>query len=98
MLVLGVLFVLASGGAAAALAWENRDAVVEVHVGSYTWHGQLYLVLAAGALLAFWFMLGAAFVQCRLAERARARRSRREEVAGPQPGSAPRAGLARHAR
>jgi hypothetical protein len=98
LLVLGLFFVLAAGGAAGALAWQNRDATVQVNVGSYIWHGKLYLVLAAGALLAFWFMLGAAFVQCRLAERARDRRTRREEVAAARPMHPSRATTARHAR
>ncbi|HJQ41606.1 MAG TPA: hypothetical protein VJ831_00850 [Jatrophihabitantaceae bacterium] len=78
MLILGILFVLASGGTAAAIGWQNRDLDVSLNVGSYVWTGPLYVVLAAGALLACWFMLGAAFVQCRLAERLRARRATRD--------------------
>ena len=77
MLVLGVLFVLASGGLGAAIAWENRADVVQLSLWHWDWSGPAYLVLAGGALLACWFMLGAAFIQVRVAERLRARRERR---------------------
>jgi hypothetical protein len=69
----GVLLMLSSAGAGALLGWENRDTVVRVHVGHLVWSGHLYAVLVVGALLACWFLLGVAFIHCRIAERRGAR-------------------------
>lgn len=69
MVVFGVLSMLIPAGAGTYLGWQNRNAVVRVHVGHFVWLGHLYGVLIVGALLACWFLLGAAFIQCRIAER-----------------------------
>lgn len=71
MLIFGLLSMLVAAGSGGFLAWQNRDAVVRLHVGSVVWTGHLYAVLVIGALLACWFLLGAAFIQCRIAERRR---------------------------
>lgn len=73
MVVFGLLSMLLPAGVGGWLAWENRDTIVRVHVGEVVWTGHLYAVLVVGALFACWFVLGAAFIQCRLAERRRAR-------------------------
>jgi hypothetical protein len=70
---LAALFMLLPAGAGGYLAWQNRHAIVHARVGEWTWTGHLWGVLVIGALLACWFMLGAAFLQCRFAERRRAR-------------------------
>jgi hypothetical protein len=69
----GVLLMLGAAGAGTFLGWQNRDVTVRVQVGDAVWNGHLWAVLVVGALLACWFLLGAAFVQCRLAERRRMR-------------------------
>jgi hypothetical protein len=73
MVLFGLLSMLVPASVGGWLAWQNRAAVVRVHVGSAVWTGHLYAVLIVGALLACWFILGAAFIQCRIAERRRAR-------------------------
>jgi hypothetical protein len=73
MFVIGLLSMLLAAGFGGWLAWENRNAIVHVHVGTVVWTGHLYAVFIFGALVACWFLLGAAFIQCRIAERRRAR-------------------------
>jgi hypothetical protein len=76
MFLIGLLLMLVPAGASGWLAYENRAAVVHVQVvGDVVWTGHLYEVFVMGALLACWFILGAAFVQCRLGERRRIRRT-----------------------
>jgi hypothetical protein len=79
----GLLLMLSSAGAGAILGWENRKTVVRVHIGDTVWTGHLYAVLIVGALLVCWFLLGVAFVQCRLAERRGVRQARAAEAAQP---------------
>lgn len=80
MLLFGLISMLVPAAAGGWLAWHNRDVVVRVQIAeNVVWTGHLYAVLVVGALLACWFVLGAAFIQCRIAERRRARRDR----AGP---------------
>jgi hypothetical protein len=79
----GVLLMLTSAGVGAVLGWENRNTVVRVRLGHLVWTGHLYAVLVVGALLVCWFMLGVAFVQCRLAERRGVRRARAATTAAP---------------
>lgn len=76
MLFIGLLLMLVPASIGGWLAYENRAAVVQVHVGNVVWTGHLYEVFVMGALLACWFLLGAAFIQCRIAERRRARTAR----------------------
>ena len=85
MIAFGVLFMLIPAGAGGYLAWENRHAVVHARVGNLTWTGHLWGVLVIGAILACWFLLGAAFIQCRIAERRRARRAAPEAGARRRP-------------
>lgn len=73
MIVFGLLCMLLPAGIAVLLAWQNRDVVVELRLAGLVWTGHLYAVLIAGALFACWFLLGAAFIHCRIVER-RARR------------------------
>ena len=80
MVLFGLLSMLVPAGVGGWLAWQNRDAVVHVQVGSVVWTGHLYAVFIVGALLACWFVLGAAFIQCRMAERRRARATAAEPV------------------
>lgn len=95
MVLFGLLFMLVPAGIGGWLAWQNRAAVVQVHVGSVVWTGHLYAVLIVGALLACWFVLGAAFIQCRIAER----RNRRATAAEPvRPESQPRSRQPKRAR
>jgi hypothetical protein len=68
MLIFGVLLLFGSAGCGVMLALENRDVVVRAEVAGAAWTGHLYTAVIVGALLACWFMLGAAFVVCRLAE------------------------------
>ena len=75
-----------SAGAGTLLAWQNRDTVVHVHVGGLVWTGHLYGVLAVGALLACWFLLGASFIRCRVAESRRARAEERRPAATVEQG------------
>jgi hypothetical protein len=63
------------------LGWQNRDVTVQVQIGHFGWTGHLWAVLVVGALLACWFLLGVAFIQCRLAERRRTRAARKAEPA-----------------
>jgi hypothetical protein len=79
MFVIGLLSMLVPAGFGGWVAWENRDTVVQVHLGNLVWTGHLYAVFVVGALTACWFFLGIAFVRCRVAERRRAR------AAGGQP-------------
>jgi hypothetical protein len=90
--LIGMLVMLASAGAGTALAWDNRNAMVHVQIGRYVWTGHLYGVLAAGALLTCWFLLGLSCVRCRVAELRAARRAARERNAatGPSARSRPR--------
>ena len=74
-MLIGLLFMLGSAGAGGYVAWQNRRAMVHAHVGGVEWTGHLWAVLVIGALLACWFVLGAAFIQCRIAERRGARRA-----------------------
>jgi len=67
--LIGLLFMLGSAGAGGYLAWQNRHAMVSARVAGVEWTGHLWAVLVIGALLACWFVLGAAFIQCRIAER-----------------------------
>lgn len=92
MVFIGVLLMLVPAGVGGWLAYENRDAVVDVQMGNVVWTGHLYEVFMMGALLACWFILGAAFVQCRIAERRRARAARVKRESQPpqrQPQRAP---------
>lgn len=75
MVFFGVLSMLLAAGAGGALAWQNRQTIVRVHIGDAVWTGHLYAVIVVGALLAWWFMLGAAFIQCRIAERRRGKQA-----------------------
>jgi hypothetical protein len=84
VVVFGVLCVLVPAGAGALLSWQNRNAIVEVHVGGVIWTARLYGVLIIGALMACWLLLGVAFIQCRIAERRRAR----ELLVQPETGAA----------
>lgn len=77
MIVVGALLMLSSAGAGVLLAWQNLAAVVHIRVGDWVWTGRLYTLLLIGALLACWFLLGAAFIQCRVAERRGTRADRR---------------------
>ena len=81
MLFGGLLLMLGAAGAGTFLGWQNRDVTVRVQVGDTVWHGHLWAVLVIGALLACWFLLGAAFVQCRVAERRRNRAARKAKHA-----------------
>ena len=83
MLFGGLVLMVSSAGAGTWLGWQNRDVVVRVRVGHDVWTGHLYAVLVVGALLACWLLLGAAFVQCRIAERRRARAARTAAPAAP---------------
>ena len=76
MLIFGVLLLIGSLGGGVLLALENRDVVVQARLGHVVWTGHLYTALIVGALLACWFMLGVAFIRCRLAERRRRAASR----------------------
>lgn len=80
MLLFGLLSMLVPAGVGGWLAWQNRAAVVHVQVGTVVWTGHLYAVFIVGALMACWFVLGAAFIQCRIAERRRARAHAAEEL------------------
>jgi hypothetical protein len=75
VIAFGLLSMLVSAAAGTYVAWQNRHTVIRAQVGSLTWTGHLDGVLVIGALLACWFLLGAAFIQCRIAERRRARRT-----------------------
>ncbi len=86
---------LSAAGAGGWLGWENRNTVIRIDIGHVAWTGHLYAVLVVGALLAAWFLLGAAFIQCRLAERRRARaaaRARRRPAPYIAQQPAPRSG------
>jgi hypothetical protein len=76
VLIFGVLLLIGSLGGGVLLALENRNVVVQARVGHVVWTGHLYTALIVGALLACWFMLGVAFIRCRLAERRRRAASR----------------------
>jgi hypothetical protein len=80
VIVIGVLAVLAPAGAAALLAWDNREVIVRVHAGPYVWTGHLYAVLVVGALAACWLLLGLSCIRCRIAE-LRAARARAQHAA-----------------
>lgn len=80
MLVLGSLMVAGSATIGVLLGWQNRSTPVHVHVGGLEWTAALSTVLIAGALLACWFLLGVAFVSCRIAERRRRRYDHRRHV------------------
>jgi hypothetical protein len=86
----GVLLMLGAAGAGTLIGWQNRRVVVRVHVGPVVWTGHLWAVLIVGALLLCWFLLGAAFIQCRLAERRRVHTERKTEAEQPvRPAPAP---------
>jgi len=76
VLIFGVLLLIGSLGGGVLHALENRDVVVQARVGHVAWTGHLYTAPIVGALLACWFMLGVAFIRCRLAERRRRAASR----------------------
>jgi hypothetical protein len=76
VLIFRVLLLIGSLGSGVLLALENRDVVVQARAGHVVWAGHLYTALVVGALLACWFMLGVAFIRCRLAERRRRAASR----------------------
>ena len=80
MIVVGALLLLSSTAAGTLVAWQNRAAVIHVKVGDWVWTGRLYALLIIGALLACWFLLGAAFIQCRIAERRGKRAAHRAAV------------------
>jgi hypothetical protein len=80
MVAFGILCMLIPAGTGTYLAWQNRNAIVQAHVGNLVWTGHLYGVLIIGALLACWFLLGAAFIQCRIAELRQSRAVRRAAV------------------
>jgi hypothetical protein len=82
VLIFGALCLLASAGAGTAIVWQNRDTVVQIQVAHDVWTTHLGGVLVVGALLACWFLLGAAFIQCRLAELRRSRQARRAQTGG----------------
>jgi hypothetical protein len=82
VLVFGLLMLFGSVGCGVLLALENRDVLVDVRVLNMAWTGHLYAALIVGALLACWFMLGAAFVGCRLAVRRRRRAAARTAARG----------------
>jgi hypothetical protein len=79
----GALLMLGAAAAGGWLGWENRNAIVRVHAGDFVWTGHLYAVLIVGALLACWFLLGVAFIRCRIAERRRGSALRRSAASGP---------------
>jgi hypothetical protein len=87
MIVIGMLMMLASAGAGAFLGWQIRHVLVRLRIGDFIWTGHLYALLILGALLVCWFLLGAAFVQCRFAERRAGRRS--ATLAAPAASEAP---------
>jgi hypothetical protein len=95
VIVLGLLFMIGSAGTGAYLAWQIRDVMVRIHVGEATWTGHLYGLLILGALLACWFLLGAAFIQCRIAERRHARSEGSQPAERSQPAAPARVGAAR---
>jgi hypothetical protein len=76
LIVFGLFCMLGAGGLGFLLAWQTRDVLLRLDLGPITWTGHLYAVLVVGALLACWFLLGAAFIQCRLAERRSGRADR----------------------
>lgn len=82
MFVVGALLMLSSAATGSLLAWQN-GAVVHLRVGPWLWTAHLGGVLIVGALLACWFLLGAAFIRCRIAERRRMRAAR-QAAGGPQ--------------
>jgi hypothetical protein len=98
MIVIGMLMMLASAGAGAFLGWQIRHVVVRLRIGEVTWTGHLYALLILGALLACWFLLGAAFVQCRFAERRAARRSATSATPATSEAPARTSRPARHAQ
>jgi hypothetical protein len=79
--LVGLLFMIGSASAGVYLGWQIRDVIIQIHIGESTWTGHLYGLLILGASLACWFFLGAAFVQCRIAERRAARTERSEPAA-----------------
>jgi hypothetical protein len=92
MVLLGLICMLVPAAAGGWLVWANRNVVVRVHVAeNVVWTGHLYAVVVTGALLACWFVLGAAFIQCRIAER---RRTRGRAARRSQPASARRPRIA----
>src|SRR3954447_3287652 len=71
-----------AAGAGSWVAWENRHAIVRMHVvGDVFWTGHLSGLLVVGALLACRFMLCVAFVRGRIAPQ--------RPAAAPAPGRAP---------
>lgn len=68
MLVFGLLATAGSATTGVLLGWQNRNTPVRARVGGLEWTGQLSTVLIVGAVLACWFLLGIAFVACRIAE------------------------------
>jgi hypothetical protein len=83
VLVLGLLMMAASAGAGTLLGWETRHTVVHVRLPGFVWTGHVYGVLAVGALLACWFLLGVSFIRCRVAELRRAGASRPRRTGSP---------------
>jgi hypothetical protein len=98
VVVFGLVSMVVAAGAGSWVAWENRHAIVRMHVvGDVFWTGHLSGLLVVGALLACWFMLGVAFVRCRIAERRQAPSAapatEPEQPRRPAPGqTAPRQG------
>jgi len=83
VLIFGVLLLFGSLGCGVLLALEQRDVLVQAQVGHVEWTGHLYAAVIVGALLACWFMLGVAFIRCRLAERRRGAASRSRALTRP---------------
>jgi uncharacterized membrane protein YciS (DUF1049 family) len=79
VLVFGVAVMLASAGVGGWVCWVNRDATVQVELAGYVWTGRLYGVFLAGAVLAGWFIFGAACIQLRIRERRERRAARLAE-------------------
>lgn len=86
MILFGLLLLAGAGGLGGYLCWENRNIVVRLEVLNHPWQGHLYAVFVFGALLAFWLLLGASFIQCRIAERRDHRAATKADTAEPRAG------------
>src|SRR4051812_42814056 len=79
VLAFGVAVLLPSAGVGGWVCSGNRDAPVQVELAGYVWTGRLYGVFLAGAVLAGWFIFGAACIQLRIRERRERRAARLAE-------------------